>query len=159
MFHPSRECSRNPFHAFSLICNRNHSATPCFTRRISTVVAFTPATSIGSSAANRGIWAAASSFSSFSALNVSRPDRSMSSHITAANRGAGEAASASRSANPPSRGMPASTCCHAVPWPRSSMSSPPDSTSQKCAAMYQPGGSFASHSRSWRRWDAAGSCM
>src|SRR6266851_594271 len=106
MFHPSRACSWRPFQAFSLIWNRYHSAMPCFTRRTRIVVAFIPSTSMGSSAANRGIPASASWRSSLSALNVSRPDRSMSSQITAAKLGLGEAASASRSARPPSRGYP-----------------------------------------------------
>ena len=131
MFHPARECSRRPFQAFSLICSRNHSATPCLTRRTRTVVALAPATSMGSSVANSGTPAAESCFSSLSALNVSRPDRSMSSQMTAANRGTGEAASVSRSARPPSRGMPMSgNCSYSVPCPRSSMSRPPDSMSQ-----------------------------
>ncbi len=108
MFHPSRACSRKPFQAFSLIWNRYHSAMPCFTRRTKIVVAFMPSTSIGSSAANSGIPASDSWRSILSALNVSRPDRSMSSQITAANLGLGPAASASRSASPPSRGMPTS---------------------------------------------------
>ena len=108
MFHPSRACSRSPFQAFSLIWNRYHSATPCFTLRTRIVVAFIPSRSIGSSAASSGMPASASWRSSLSALNVSRPDRSMSSQMTAANLGFGPAASASRSAIPPSRGMPTS---------------------------------------------------
>ena len=96
MFHPSRACSTRPFQVFSLICSRNHSATPCFIRRTSTVVALTPSITAGSSVANSGIPLRDSFFSSFSALKVSRPDRSMSSQTTAANRGAGAAASVSR---------------------------------------------------------------
>ena len=92
MFHPSRECSIRPFQIFSFNCSRNHSATPCLTRRTRTVVALTPSMSAGSSVAKSGMPWRESSFSSFSALNMSRPDRSMSSHTTAANfaaRGAG----------------------------------------------------------------------
>ena len=71
----------------------------------------------------------------------------MSSHMTTANRGAGDFASASRSASPPSRGMPISgNSSWAVPWPRCSMSSPPDSMSQNQAAMNHPGGQFGLHS-------------
>jgi hypothetical protein len=132
MFQPSRACCLSPFQAFSLICSRSHSATPCLIRRTRTVVELTPSMLAGSSAANSGIPRAVSSFSSFSALNVSRPDRSMSSQTTAANRGSGEAASASRSAMPPSRGTPAFTNgSHALPWERSSRGVAPDSTSQK----------------------------
>ena len=87
MFHPSRACSTRPFQVFSFICSRNHSATPCFIRRTSTVVALTPSMTAGSSVANSAIPARDSFFSSFSALKVSRPDRSMSSQTTAANRG------------------------------------------------------------------------
>lgn len=115
MLYPSRACSVNPAHAFSLSWNRYHSAIPCFTLRTRMVVAFIPATSIGSSAASSGIPAAPSFFSSRSALNVSRPDRSMSTHITAANRGDGDPASASSAASPPSRGTPVSTCSWPVP--------------------------------------------
>ena len=143
MFHPARECSLSPFQDFSLIWSRNHSATPCLTRRTRTVVALAPAMSAGSSVANSGTPARASSFSSLSALNVSRPERSMSSQITAANRGSGDAASASRSASPPSRGTCTAARSWAVPWPRASMSSPPDSMSQKLAAMNHPGGSHS----------------
>ena len=107
MFHPSRECSASPFQVFSFSCSRNHSATPCLTRRTSTVVAFTPSMTIGSSVANTGMPWRESFFSSLRALKVSRPDRSMSSQITAANRGIGLAASVSRSAMPPSLGIPA----------------------------------------------------
>ena len=89
MFHPSRACSRSPFQAFSLIWNRYHSAMPCLTRRTRMVVAFMPSTLMGSSAANSGMPASASWRSSLRALNVSRPDRSMSSQITAANLGFG----------------------------------------------------------------------
>ena len=90
---------------------------------------------------------------------MSRPERSMSSQMTAANRGAGEAASASRSASPPSRGMPMpGNCSWALPWPRASVGRPPDSMSQNHAAMCQPGGSLAWHSRACRRSEAAGSC-
>ena len=109
----------SPFQIFSLSWSRYHSATPCLTRRTRTVVALTPSMSAGSSVANSGMPCRDSSFSSFSALNMSRPDRSMSSQITAANRGAGAAASASRSAMPPSRGSPApANCCQAWPWLR-----------------------------------------
>ena len=108
MFQPSRECSTSPFQVFSFSCSRNHSATPCFIRRTSTVVALTPSMWAGSSVANSGMPFRESFFSSFSALKVSRPDRSMSSQMTAANCGTGVAASASRSAMPPSRGIPAS---------------------------------------------------
>ena len=62
----------------------------------------------GSSVANSGIPFRDSFFSSLRALKVSRPDRSMSSQMTAANFGVPLAASASRSAMPPSRGIPAS---------------------------------------------------
>ena len=55
MFHPSIECSASPFHTFSLSWMRYHSATPCLTRRTSTVVAFMPAMSAGSSVANKGM--------------------------------------------------------------------------------------------------------
>jgi hypothetical protein len=82
----------------------------------------------------------------------------MLSQITAANRGAGLAASASRSANPPSRGMPmAGNCSCALPWPRASVGRPPDSMSQNHTAMYQPGGSLAWHSRTCLRIEATGS--
>jgi hypothetical protein len=94
--------------------------------------------------------------SSFKALNVSRPERSMSSHMTAANRGVGLAASASSAASPPSRGRPTSTSWWAAPWPRCSRSRPPLSMSQKYAAMNHPGGSLAWTSRAWRRSEAAG---
>ena len=160
MFHPARVCSRSPCHAFFLIWSRNHSATPCLTRRIRMVVGLMPSMSMGSSVANSGTPAAASSFSSFSALNVSRPDRSMSSHITTAKRGLGLAASASRSASPPSRGMPMSgNSSWAVPWPRCSRSRPPDSMSQYQAEMNHPAGRWACTSRACRRSEATGSCM
>jgi hypothetical protein len=107
-FHPSRVCSRSPAQIASFSCSRNHSATPCFTRRISTVVAFIPATLIGSSVANTGMPWAARSFSSLSAENMSRLERSMFSQITAVNLGSGAWASASNAAMPPSRGMPTS---------------------------------------------------
>ena len=68
MFHPASECSRSPCQAFFLICNRNHSATPCLTRRIKIVVGLMPSTSIGSSVANKGTPQAASSFSSLIAF-------------------------------------------------------------------------------------------
>ena len=90
MFHPSRACSTRPFQVFSFSCSRNHSATPCFIRRTRTVVALTPSMTAGSSVANSGIPDRDSFFSSFSALKVSRPDRSMSSQTTAANFGAGD---------------------------------------------------------------------
>ena len=83
----------------------------------------------------------------------------MSSHTTAANRGAGLAASVSRSAMPPSRGSPASVSTrHPSPWLRSSRSMTPDSTSENTAAMNQPAGSHYSQKRSCRRTDATGSC-
>jgi len=62
----------------------------------------------GSSVANSGMPCRDSSFSSFSALKVSRAERSMSSQMTAANRGSGALASMSRSARPLSLGIPAS---------------------------------------------------
>ena len=159
MFHPSRECSTSPFQIFSFNCSRYHSATPCLTRRTSTVVALTPSMSAGSSVANSGIPCRDSSFSSFSALNMSRPERSMSSHTTAANRGAGAAASASRSAMPPSRGRSGpANCWWAWPWLRASRSRPPDSMSQYTAARNHPGGSQSRAERSWRRKEARGSC-
>ena len=131
MFHPSRACSARPFQVFSLICSRSHSATDCFIRRTRTVVELTPSVTAGSSVANSAIPARPSFFSSFSALKVSRPDRSMSSQTTAANRGVPVAASASRAARPPSRGRSAeANARHACPRPRCSRSSPPDSTSQ-----------------------------
>ena len=114
----------------------------------------------GSSVANSGIPCRVSFFSSFRALNASRPDRSMSSHTTTANRGAGEAASASRSAMPPSRGSPSpATLAHAVPRPRASRSRPPDSTSQYQAAMNHPAGSQACAERICRLREARGSCI
>jgi hypothetical protein len=129
-FHPSALCSANPFQIFSLSCSRYHSATPCFTRRTRTVVAFTPSMSAGSSVANSGIPCRDSSFSSRSAVNVSRALRSMSSHTTTAKRGLGLAASARRSAIPPSRGRPASVSTrHAPVWLRASSSVAPLSTS------------------------------
>ncbi len=89
MFQPSRECSTSPFQVFSFSWSRNHSATPCFIRRTSTVVELTPSMQAGSSVANSGIPLRDSFFSSFSALKVSRPDRSMFSQMTAANFGIG----------------------------------------------------------------------
>src|SRR5580692_10684392 len=89
IFHPAMECSRNPFQAFSLSWSRYHSATPCLTLRVSTVVELSPSMEAGSSVANSRIPCRDSFFSSFSALNVSRADRSMSSQTTAANRGSG----------------------------------------------------------------------
>src|SRR5215831_3931612 len=157
MLYPSMVCCSKPRQAFSFSWNRYHSAMPCFTRRIKMVVAFIPSTLIGSSVANNGIPASPSCRSSLSALNVSRPDRSMSSHMTAANRGAGLAASASSAASPPSRGRPTLTVSWAVPWPRCSMSRPPDSMSQYQALMNQPGGSLAWTSQACRRSEAAGS--
>ena len=47
MFHPSRACSARPFQVVSFSCRRNHSATPCLTRRTRTVVALTPSMTIG----------------------------------------------------------------------------------------------------------------
>jgi hypothetical protein len=107
MFQPDRVCWRSPSQAFFLIASRKYSATPCLTRRTRTVVGEMSWTLAGSSVANSGTPMSCSSRSSFSALNVSRPDRSMSSHTTAANRGSGAAASSSSSAMPPSRGSPA----------------------------------------------------
>src|ERR1039458_148482 len=104
MFHPPMACCRRPSQAFFLICNRKYSATPRLIRRTSTVVGLMPWMSAGSSAANSGTPLSDSSRSSFSALNVSRPLRSMSSHTPAANRGSGAAASASISAIPPVTG-------------------------------------------------------
>jgi hypothetical protein len=123
------------------------------------VVALTPSMTAGSSVANSGIPDRDSFFSSFSALKVSRPDRSMSSQITAANFGAGDAASASRSAIPPSRGMSPATARQAWPRPRASRSRPPDSTSQYQAVMNQPGGSQALAARICRFSEARGSCI
>jgi hypothetical protein len=54
MFHPSRECSTNPFQVFSFSWSLYHSATPCLTRRTRREVALTPAMSAGSSVANNG---------------------------------------------------------------------------------------------------------
>src|SRR5690349_942254 len=71
--------------------------------------------------------------------------------------GLGEAASASRSARPPSRGMPTSKRSCAEPWPRCSMSRPPDSTSQNQAAINDPGGAFSCTERTCRRSDDTGS--
>jgi hypothetical protein len=160
MFHPSRACSTSPFQVFSFSCSRNHSATPCFIRRTRTVVALTPSMTAGSSVANSGIPCRDSFFSSLSALKVSRPERSMSSHTTAANFGAGPAASASRSAIPPSRGSPAPVKARcAWPRPRCSRSRPPDSMSQYQAAMNQPGGSQAREARICRFSEARGSCI
>jgi hypothetical protein len=70
MFHPASECSRSPFHAFSLIWNRYHSAMPCFTLWTRNVVEFMPPMSIGPSVANSGIPASASCFSSFSVERI-----------------------------------------------------------------------------------------
>ena len=139
VFHPARWCSCSPFQIFSRSCSRYHSATPCFTRRTRIIVALAPSIWGGSSVAARMIPLRDSSFSIFSALNVSRAERSMSSHATTANRGSGLAASASMSAMPPSRCSPAavSTCQDPV-WLRSSRSIPPDSTSANTAATYQP---------------------
>ena len=159
MFHPSRACSTSPFQVFSLICSRSHSATPCLTRRTRTVVALTPSMTAGSSVANSGIPDRDSFFSSFRALNASRPDRSMSSQTTTAKRGAGLAASASRSAMPPSRGTSPATVAHAVPRPRCSRSRPPDSTSQYQAVMNHPAGSQACAERICRDSEARGSCI
>jgi hypothetical protein len=89
MFHPSAECLMSPFQIFSRNWSQYHSATPRLTRRTRTVVALMPSMLAGSSVANRGMPCRESFFSGFSALNVSRPDRLMSSHITAANFGAG----------------------------------------------------------------------
>jgi hypothetical protein len=69
-------------------------------------VALIPSTEKGSSVANKGMPSFCSSRSSFRELYMSRALRSMSSHTTNANAGAGDLASASRSARPPSRGMP-----------------------------------------------------
>ena len=160
MFHPSRACSTSPFQVFSFSCSLNHSATPCFIRRTSTVVALTPSMTAGSSVANSGIPARDSFFSSFRALNTSRPDRSMSSQTTAANFGAGPAAWASRSAMPPSRGIPVPVnAWWAVPRPRCSRSRPPDSMSQYQAAMNHPSGSQARAARICRFSEARGSCI
>jgi hypothetical protein len=84
-----------PFQIFSFSCSRYHSATPCFTRRTRIIVAFPPSIWGGSSVAARMIPFRDSSFSIFRELNVSRAERSMSSHATTANRGSGLAASAS----------------------------------------------------------------
>ena len=93
-------------------------------------MALTPAMSAGSSVANSGIPCRDNSFSSRSALKVSRALRSMSSQTTTAKRGLGLAASFSRSAIPPSRGSPASVSTRWAPvWLRASMSVAPDSTS------------------------------
>ena len=64
MFHPAALCSAHPFQVFSLSWSRYHSATPCLTRRTSTVVALTPVMSAGSSVANSGMPCRDSSFSS-----------------------------------------------------------------------------------------------
>ena len=95
------------------------------------VVALIPVTLNGSSVANSGMPWSDNARSSFRELNVSRALRSMSSQTTNANFGTGALASASRSAMPPSRGIPASAAiCQASEWPRASRSLPPDSTSQ-----------------------------
>jgi hypothetical protein len=123
-------------------------------------VGLAPAMSAGSSVANSSTPLSDSTRSSLSALNVSRPDRSMSSHTTAANRGSGEAASRSRSAMPPSRGSPAAAnCSHELVWDRSSRSMPPDSTSQNQAVITNPAGSQSWQARNWRRSEDSGSCI
>ena len=130
-FQPSRECSFSPSHTLPLSWSRYHSATPCFTRRTRTVVALIPSMLNGSSVAKSGIPWSWSSLSSFSELYMLRALRSMSSQTTNAKSGVGDFASCSRSAIPPSRGMPAAAAtCQASECPRSSRSSPPDSTSQ-----------------------------
>ena len=130
-FHPSRECSFSPSHTLPLSWSRYHSATPCFTRRTRTVVALIPSMLNGSSVANSGIPWSWSSLSSFSELYMLRALRSMSSQTTNAKSGVGDFAWCRRPAIPPSRGMPAAAAtCQASECPRSSRSSPPDSTSQ-----------------------------
>jgi hypothetical protein len=130
MFHPAALCSVNPLQVCSLSLSRYHSATPCLTRRTSRVVELTPAMSAGSSVANSGMPCRDSSFSSLMEVKVSRALRSMSSHTTTAKRGLGDAASVSRSAMPPSRGMSASVSTfHDSVRLRFSRSVAPDSTS------------------------------
>ena len=87
--------------------SRNHSATPCLIRRTRMVVALIPSTLNGSSVANSGIPWSDTSRSSFSELYMLRAERSISSRTTNAKLGVGDFASFSRSAMPPSRGIPA----------------------------------------------------
>lgn len=116
MFHPSLVCSIRPFRQSSLICSRKNSAMPLFhpaQQDGGGVGAFEEDGLVGG---EQVMPPAASSFSSFSALKVSRAERLMSSQTTAANAGAGAPASASRSAMPPSRGMPMPSATTGCCW-------------------------------------------
>ena len=106
MFHPSRECSISPFQIFSLSWSRNHSATPCLTRRTRTVVALTPV-DVDRLVGGEQRDAVPGEFL-FQFQRVERvpagPFDVLADH--GGEPGHGAAASASRSAMPPSRGMP-----------------------------------------------------
>ncbi|WP_236655177.1 hypothetical protein [Streptacidiphilus carbonis] len=124
-------CSTKPSQDSSSICSTYHSATACFTRRVSVGVAFFAfaPVEIGSSAAHRATPACSSSYSTFVPKYVRRATRSMDSQITAAKRRSGRWASASRSAMPPSRGTGMSKRVWAWECPRWARSLRPDSTS------------------------------
>ena len=153
MFHPARACSWSPFQAFSLICSRYHSATPCLTRRTRTVVALTPVDVDGLvGGEQRDALAGRAAVSSLSALNVSRPDR-----FDVLAHDGGEPGRRARRPRPAGRPARRRGACRRRPAPQScrgrAARCPVRRT--RCpssdAAMNHPAGSQCRTARNWRR--------